>query len=552
MQISFLLALAIFGITMPAYLLGAAVTTGFLYTSQQLAGNGEMGFGGTGGEGGKGGNGGFVVNYQVYPAITFSTQGSRGGNGVAGGKGGSGGSGSWIISNMASGDAFTNLGQVLVGGGDGATGQQGTNGSAGGKGGDGGPVYKGGHAGEEPDPDLWLGSQQGGHGGAYYRSGADGVNGGGGGGAGDQGIFGGGRGGHGGKGIDGLKGAGGLGTVGLDEVALLTARYTNHASIQIGGNGGQGGQGGQSGSGGGGGGGHGSFTYAFVVWDPEEGERGGNAGSRGAGGSGGGGGKGAIDVRYNGRFINETGGLVVIGRGSSGGEGDVKVRPGGELINSSGIAVSDNGKLEILGGKLSNNVGGTISSRGTIENNGIFVNNGWVETSAGEFLNYGVFKGTGIYAGDFNNNGVVAPGNSIGEMTIDGNFFNEGMLEIEIGGFDSGMYDFMEITGTASFSEYSMISFLSWNDYDFSDILPQESKSLEFLYADGGILDSYVATAFDHDFLPAGFNYDVLNDGHSLFLEVSNNSVIPLPSAIWFFGSGLLGLVGMARRKKAT
>jgi hypothetical protein len=29
-------------------------------------------------------------------------------------------------------------------------------------------------------------------------------------------------------------------------------------------------------------------------------------------------------------------------------------------------------------------------------------------------------------------------------------------------------------------------------------------------------------------------------------------SAIPIPAAVWLFGSGLLGLVGMARRKKAT
>jgi hypothetical protein len=27
-------------------------------------------------------------------------------------------------------------------------------------------------------------------------------------------------------------------------------------------------------------------------------------------------------------------------------------------------------------------------------------------------------------------------------------------------------------------------------------------------------------------------------------------SVVPVPAAVWLFGSGLLGLIGMARRKK--
>ena len=45
--------------------------------------------------------------------------------------------------------------------------------------------------------------------------------------------------------------------------------------------------------------------------------------------------------------------------------------------------------------------------------------------------------------------------------------------------------------------------------------------------------------------------------GSTSFLEIDNVSVtadvsaVPVPAAVWLFGSGLLGLVGMARRKKA-
>jgi hypothetical protein len=29
-------------------------------------------------------------------------------------------------------------------------------------------------------------------------------------------------------------------------------------------------------------------------------------------------------------------------------------------------------------------------------------------------------------------------------------------------------------------------------------------------------------------------------------------AIVPLPAAVWLFGSGLLGLIGMARRKNVT
>jgi hypothetical protein len=34
--------------------------------------------------------------------------------------------------------------------------------------------------------------------------------------------------------------------------------------------------------------------------------------------------------------------------------------------------------------------------------------------------------------------------------------------------------------------------------------------------------------------------------------EIDVVSPVPIPAAVWLFGSGLLGLIGIARRKKAA
>ena len=43
------------------------------------------------------------------------------------------------------------------------------------------------------------------------------------------------------------------------------------------------------------------------------------------------------------------------------------------------------------------------------------------------------------------------------------------------------------------------------------------------------------------------------NDGHFPVMDnISVASAVPIPAALWLFGSGLLGLIGIARRKKAA
>jgi len=60
-------------------------------------------------------------------------------------------------------------------------------------------------------------------------------------------------------------------------------------------------------------------------------------------------------------------------------------------------------------------------------------------------------------------------------------------------------------------------------------------------------------TALDGDF--DGIKGNALIDGpfqgYSLFLEGAIVSTVPAPAAVWLFGSGLIGLVSFARRKKA-
>jgi hypothetical protein len=136
-------------------------------------------------------------------------------------------------------------------------------------------------------------------------------------------------------------------------------------------------------------------------------------------------------------------------------------------------------------------------------------------------------------------------------MKVEGNFFlsTDGTLEIEIGGFDDGEYDFIDITGTATLAD-GQISFSFLNGYDISaDVLPGQTKYLKFLDAGNGI--NSFASAVTYDFLgtPAGFVYDVYQDGTALWFSAENTNAVPVPGAL-LLGSIGIGCVARLQRRK--
>lgn len=52
---------------------------------------------------------------------------------------------------------------------------------------------------------------------------------------------------------------------------------------------------------------------------------------------------------------------------------------------------------------------------------------------------------------------------------------------------------------------------------------------------------------------PGGPFYDTQYGGFNFNFNLKGTmTVVPIPAAVWLFGSGLLGLLGMAGRKKKT
>ncbi|WP_321531702.1 autotransporter domain-containing protein [uncultured Desulfuromonas sp.] len=139
--------------------------------------------------------------------------------------------------------------------------------------------------------------------------------------------------------------------------------------------------------------------------------------------------------------------------------------------------------------------------------------NGHADFEALTIREQGTLKGTGTIHGPVLNQGAVAPGNSIGTLTIDGDYTQESgaVLEIEAG---DGSSDLLRVTGTADLQGGTLV------------LLPSGYlTSGHYTILEAGTLQG----AFDALWNPAVFNV-VLNESlaNSLVLDIERNTYASL------------------------
>lgn len=151
--------------------------------------------------------------------------------------------------------------------------------------------------------------------------------------------------------------------------------------------------------------------------------------------------------------------------------------------------------------------------------------------------------------------GLVGQGN--GFATIKGGADDGLIHDITFGVYNSYFEDVIfsaipvnqqeiDITVTATFSDGSS---------ETSSTL-QTANGLEayLVLADTGKLFKEVNISSDSGMVIAGPDSGDTTDGGATQFkqwQVSGVTPVPIPAAVWFFGSGLIGLAGIARRKKA-
>lgn len=253
--------------------------------------------------------------------------------------------------------------------------------------------------------------------------------------------------------------------------------------------------------------------------------------------------------------LSAIGGIVDAGEEGEESVGDIlkllsvsgnEVVDGGKFVNFEKTFVEGVGSMTLNGthnADLTTIDGVTLYVAGRLESEISTLNGGGVKVIDG-----GLLGGNGTVGADveFLTGGKGNSGESIGSLTIEGDLFlSGGILEFEVDSlFDK---DELFVGGDAIFNEGFIDVFLGF--------VPAPEDVLEFLVVQGtiDILEGFsgirgIATAGSG--VPLGTQFTVAL-GEELYQGIVT-SAVPVPPSVWLFGSGLLGLVSIARRKKAA
>jgi hypothetical protein len=180
--------------------------------------------------------------------------------------------------------------------------------------------------------------------------------------------------------------------------------------------------------------------------------------------------------------------------GSGPGTMTVHVSPASTLFTFSGTNIEAGGKLQLDGG--------TVDAQ-------------YVDIRGGTVTGFGTIKtGSGPIDGQLENHGgIVAPGNGVGKLTLEGRFANavDGTLAIELGGTTAAtQYDQLVVNGVAALEGTLAVSLVS-------AFAPTPGNTFTILTATDGI-----GGTFDSLIVPDGVNMKANYNTNSVQLVVGN------------------------------
>jgi hypothetical protein len=208
--------------------------------------------------------------------------------------------------------------------------------------------------------------------------------------------------------------------------------------------------------------------------------------------------------------------------------------------NGTGILNVNAGTLNLVNGGLTNQGTITVASGATLA----------VQTPT--FNNQGTLQGNGTYhtlnaATALVNSGTLAPGvGDIGALTVSGDYTQTttGIFDIQLGSLTS--FDKLNVFGNMNLSGALRI-------HSFGGYTPDLGNTFTIATFDDGIADLSDLTGIFKNIVWSGFNpgvsFTASYFAHSIVLNATT-APVPIPAALWMFGTGLIGLTGLAHKRK--
>jgi hypothetical protein len=280
--------------------------------------------------------------------------------------------------------------------------------------------------------------------------------------------------------------------------------------------------------------------------------------------------------------LNNSGNMRVLG-----GTVDVDSYYGGTVKNNGTVRIASAAEMRVDGpndsvtsGQASyeQNAGHTkIETGGTLRiydpDGGIYTQNAGMTTVDGELIassvviNGGTLKGSGTIDGNLEVwGGALNPGNSPGVLEVTGDFVltEAGTLHLEVAdnGFGTLAWDQLIVGGVFDL-QGGLVQISLSEDIDIATF--NTTFTMDSFFRSGtsaantgldplqlALFDSLDLYVFDDGATPQWYSLDYSAAGDfTSMLSAPPTSAVPVPGAVWLFGSGLIGLMGFAKRKVA-
>lgn len=240
-------------------------------------------------------------------------------------------------------------------------------------------------------------------------------------------------------------------------------------------------------------------------------------------------GTGIVTVTGEGsEWLNDGGIYIGYGGYDDDGDGTLHIQNGALATGSFAVIAYDGGVGEVVvdGSGSKWQIDGSISVGDNISTGKLFVQNGG-KVELGDVLTVGL-KGTlsgngGTIIGDVLNQGTIAPGNSPGILTIDGDLHSTGLIQIQLAGTGTGYFDQLIVTGDLNLGGTIEVDLLD-------GFMPFTHNSFQIMNF-GSLINSGYRFDFSHAALQPSFSWDT-----STFAMDGTIRVIPEASSVLLAG----------------